>query len=80
MIDEFGIEYEGGYNPSNPVHNPAGYLAAVQEVERDVRKESIKAMRERLKDRPGYFAKLHIIYWIIIVALCFFVGYLLALV
>lgn len=68
-----------GYDPTNPVHNPAGYVRALHEAERDIRNESIKAMRERLKDRPGYFAKLHLIYWIIIIGLCFFVGYLFTL-
>lgn len=73
------IEYEEGYDPYNPVHNPAAYVKAVQEVERDVRNESIKAMRKRLKDKPGYFAKLHILYWLLIIGLCIFISYVFTL-
>jgi hypothetical protein len=64
-----------GYDPSNPVHNPAGYIAAMQEVEKDIKAERLS----KLKDKPGDFAKLGCVYWLIIIALCFFIGYLLTL-
>lgn len=79
MNDDLGIEYDGGYDPTNPVHNPAGYMRALQEAESEIKAEAFKALKERVSDRPGYFAKLHLINWIIIISLCFFVGYLFTL-
>jgi hypothetical protein len=79
MKDEDPIEYEEGYDPYNEVHNPALYVWSRQEVMRKVENARVTAMKARLKDKPGEFAKLGCVYWILIIALCFFVGYLLAL-
>lgn len=73
------IEYEEGYDPYNPVHNPALYMWAKQEVSKDIEKARIEAMRKRLADKPGEFAGHGCIFWILIIALCFFVGYLFTL-
>ena len=68
-----------GYDPSNPVHNPAAYITALQEAERDVRFEANKQREARIKDRPGDFAKLGCVYWILIILSCLFLSYLFTL-
>ena len=66
------------YDPSNPVHNPAGYMKAKHEVLRDIERAAFEARKIKLADRPGQFAKVGYISWLVIVAMCMFVGWLLA--
>ena len=50
MKDEDGIIPDSEYDPTNPVHNPAAYMQALQDVDKDINERVEQIRRNRANE------------------------------